>query len=224
MTTTQLLPLIVIENPDIMKFTFQYYPSARLIQDEISDMNSYERDMFDFAISMRNKYHLPFWDGIMMSSFEIPNPSTRIIKLALRHNPISRTIFVPINELSKIDSIRHENLALCSTIINSQNQQFHLPMIDFHIPISPSNTNVVESVCRILELGKGWIIESGESYHFIGSHLSKWEELQEKLYKAIIFSPIIDTAWISHQLQEKTCSLRVGEKKGVLPIVCRFIG
>lgn len=224
MITTQLLPYIVMDNPCIMMFTFQYYPSARLIQDEIPDLNSYEQDMFDFAISMRNKYHLPFWDGIMMSSFENSNSSARVMKLALRHNPISRTFFVLVNELPKIDSIRHENLALCSTIISSQNQQLHLPMMDFHIPISPSNINVVESVCKILEMGKGWIIESGESYHFIGSQLMKWEELQEKLYKAIIFSPIIDKAWVSHQLQEKTCSLRVGEKKGVLPIVCRFIG
>ncbi len=224
MTTTQLLPFIVMDNPFIMMFTFQYYPSARLIQDEIPELNSNEQDMFDYAISMRSKYHLPFWDGIMMSSFENPNFSARVMKQALRHNPISGTFFILANELSKIDSIKHENLALCSTIISSQNQQLHLPMIDFHIPISPSNINVVESVCKTLELGKGWIIESGESYHFIGSHLMKWEELQEKLYKAIIFSPIIDKAWVSHQLQEKACSLRVGEKKGVLPVVCRFIG
>ena len=66
-------------------------------------------------------------------------------------------------------------------------------------------------------------LASGESYHFISSAIMSWNELYIVLCKALRFCPIIDRAWISHQLEEQSCSLRINKKNGIMPIVVRVI-
>lgn len=97
------------------------------------------------------------------------------------------------------------------------------PMLDFHIPISDINLNIVENICNLLELKSGYILNSGESYHFISSTIVTWEDLYLTLSKALRFCPILDRTWISHQLEEKSCSLRVDRKNGVEPMMVRLV-
>ena len=96
-------------------------------------------------------------------------------------------------------------------------------MLDFHIPISDINLNIVENICNLLELKSGYILNSGESYHFISSTIVTWEDLYLTLSKALRFCPILDRTWISHQLEEKSCSLRVDRKNGVEPMMVRLV-
>ena len=223
MTTIQLLPYIVKANPEILEFTFQRYPPSVMLQDQIPEWEVDEQYMFDFAIRMRNDYHLPFWDGIMMSTFSNSHASERVLMQALRHNQITMFTHIAVKDIAKEFSFPLDNLALCAEVILRNGEHRHLPMLDFHIPVSPDNIRIAETVCRILELGQGWLIESGESYHFIGLNLYTWQELHDKLCQALLFTPILDKAWISHQLREKTCSLRIGVKHGILPKVCYMI-
>lgn len=223
MTTIQLLPYIVKANPEIQEFTFQRFPSSVILQDQLSEWDADEQNMFDFAMRMREEYHLPFWDGIMLSTFNNPQASERVLKQALRHNQVKELIHISVKDLAHISSLSLDNLALCSEVILDNGEHRHLPLLDFHIPETPNNANIAEEVCRILALGPGWLLESGESYHFIGSKLLKWNAINDMLCQALLFAPILDKAWISHQLLERTCSLRVGAKHGVMPKVCRLI-
>lgn len=224
MTTIQLLPYIIKANPEIQEFTFQRFPSSVMLQDHLPEWKADEQQMFDFAIRMRDEYHLPFWDGIMMSTFGNPYASERVMMQALRHNQITKVTHISVNNIEQEFSLPLDNLALCAEVILRNGEHRYLPMLDFHIPTSSDNIKIAEMVCRLLELGQGWLIESGESYHFIGSKLYTWQEQHDKLCQALLFTPILDKAWISHQLREKTCSLRIGLKHGVMPKVCHMIG
>lgn len=223
MTTIQLLPYIINANPEIQEFTFQRFPSSVMLQDQLTEWKADEQHMFDFAIRMRDEYHLPFWDGIMMSTFGNPHASERVMMQALRHNQIKTLINISVNNLSELSSLPFDNLALCSEVTLHNGEFRHFPMLDFHIPISNNNVMIAEKVSKILELGQGWLIESGESYHYIGSKLYTWQELHDKLCQALMFTPILDKAWISHQLRERMCSLRITAKHGTLPTICDTI-
>lgn len=91
----------------------------------------------------------------------------------------------------------------------------HIPMIDFHIPASETNLRVVCDVCEALGLNNGYLLESGVSYHFVGANPVSEEELMRILIDALLFCPIVDGAWICHQLKERSCSLRIDKKNGI---------
>jgi len=219
MTTIELLPYIAEANPHITAFTCHHYPRQMMVQNQFDEWTEAEQQMFDFAVQMREQYHLPFWDGIMLSSFDNPQFSERVIMQALRHNPVPELITLSVSNLSSLGHMPLDNFALCSKVILSDVGSLHLPMLDFHISASKVNSLVAADVCGILGLGHGWLISSGESYHFIGSKPMLWEELQIKLLQAMLFTPIIDKAWLSHQLREQCCSLRIGLKNGIMPKV-----
>lgn len=216
MNTAELLNSIKEWNPEIEFFSIHQYMYSRLIQDEASSWGAKEEAMFKYAIDLKNKYCLPFWSGIMLSSFDNKDYSEQILATALRHNPIKELLYIKTSDIpNHIDSF----CALCSKVILKDGSEKHIPMIDFHIPPSPDNLNVVKSVCKFLGLSPGWILNSGESYHFIGGRIVTWETIYEILAKSILYNPIVDIAWVSHQLREVSCSLRIGEKNGRAPIV-----
>ena len=216
MNTIGLLNSIVAWNPEIEFFSFHQFSYSRLIQDEISNWGKKEDAMFNKAICLKKEYHLPFWCGIMLSSFDNKDYSEQILVSALRHNPINRLSHIKPKDISDgIDS----SSALCSKVILKDGSEKHIPMIDFHIPPSSNNLSVVKTVCKLLDLHPGWVLNSGESYHFIGRQIVSWDEIYHLLSKSLVFNPIVDIVWVSHQLRENSCSLRVGEKNGRAPVV-----
>jgi hypothetical protein len=74
------------------------------------------------------------------------------------------------------------------------------------------NDQRVKAVARSLGL-HGYIAHSGKSYHFYGSDLMEGDHLMRMLAKALLFAPIVDRAWVAHQLVEKACGLRISPGK-----------
>lgn len=221
MNSLEVIFDIVLKNPLIDYLSFHTFPLMKTVQESEIDWNEEERIVFSRALEFK-KIGMSFWDGIMLSTFNNPNFSVRLLQQALRHNTHPLLTFVSKGGLSEwlnepnrlIDSI-----ALCSKVVMTNAEEMHLPLIDFHIPVSEINVKIVKSVCGILGLDAGWILNSGESYHFIGSKPICYSDLERLLYKALMYTPIIDKAWISHQLREGSCSLRIGKKRGVYPVV-----
>lgn len=223
MTSIDVISIIVKENPSIESCAFHNFPQQKFVQDCVGFCGKDEEQMIDYALG-KKKEGIPFWDGIMLSAFNNENYAEEILKLALRHNKHTQLTFVHREQLlSRVNTpVRTlDYVAICSRVIMVDKEERHLPLIDFHIPVSDKNAKVAESVCRLLELGEGWLLNSGESYHFIGSDPRRYEDLEMLLYKALMFTPIIDKAWISHQLREHSCSLRIGEKRGMVPTVVK---
>ncbi|WP_460432036.1 primase 1D-like protein [Arachidicoccus ginsenosidivorans] len=51
----------------------------------------------------------------------------------------------------------------------------------------------------------------------------KEDELHEILYRSLFYSPIINKYWITHQLLEVSCSLRVTKKDKRFPEVIGYL-
>ena len=220
MKSIDVIKSILALNPDIAELSFHEYPRSVLVQSEMMDWGADEQDMFEMAIELKKEYGLPFWNGIMLSSFDNPHYSKKILNQSLRHNSIVDLCYI---SRERIHSSLNPSFAFCSKVKMSNGSIKHIPQLDFHISPSPQNLRVVCDVCQLLNIGPGWILDSGESYHFIGRTPVSWERIKKILYTAIVFNPIIDTIWISHQLREGCCSLRIGEKRGVYPtVICQI--
>ena len=223
MTTTDILQIIGEKKPDIDYFMFHSFPKQQLLQDKIPIWEKKEQKHFEKAITLRNELHLPFWDAIMLSTFNNSDYSSYILSHALDHNPVHECVRVKSSKLSDFSFNDQERMAVCSTVRMKNGDTFHIPMLDFHIPVSDSNLQVVKQVCSLLELRQGFILNSGESYHYIASFTVLWDTLYTILTKALLFCPIIDRAWISHQLQEKSCSLRIDKKNGIQTVLVEVL-
>lgn len=225
MNTLDVLYYIGKHNESIESFSFHTFPSQKLIQHQLSIWRTIEQKHFDKAIRIRNMLKLPFWDSVMITTFNNSYFSENLLKAALYHNHSNSIFHLATEEIinSPLLNSSNQRVAVCSRVLMKDKRIMHIPMFDFHIPISDVNLNIVECVCNILKLGPGFILNSGESYHFISLSIVSWDELYALLSKAIRFSPIIDKTWVSHQLEEKACSLRVDKKNDRTTKVIKMI-
>jgi hypothetical protein len=116
-------------------------------------------------------------------------------------------------------------LELTSEVICDSGATEHIPLLDFHCPISSSNRNLVAEVAKRLLPGGAIILESGDSYHVYGRKTVSSAALTCLLAKSLLFSPIVDRAYIAHQLIEGRCALRIsaGGQKRLVPTVVAVI-
>lgn len=218
MTTLDILKEIIQREDQIDLFTFHNFPRQKLLQDQFY-FGDIENGQFDKAMKMRKEYKLPFWDSMMLTFFDQNYTSDKILECSQRHNkPIDKIETRDIDFIiTKVAESSRQNIAINSRVKMVDGTYKHFPLLDFHIPISPNNELIVKKVIKILGFSRGYIMESGESYHFIGLDFITNEELTIFLSKALLFSPIIDRAWIAHQLLERSCSLRVSFKHNIEP-------
>jgi hypothetical protein len=218
MTTLDILQEILSDITEIRSFTFCKFPKQKLLQERIV-FGKYEEVQFYEALQIRDELGLPFWDSMMLTYFGKEQTSDKILDIALMHNsPLEKIVVAEIN-LIREKFIDNDSLLLAlNSVIELKDKVIkHLPLLDFHIPISENNRNQIKKVLKHLGLTNGYLLESGESYHYIGKQMMNIEDLLVMLNKALFFSPIIDKTWIAHQLLEKSCSLRVGIKHSMEP-------
>lgn len=99
-------------------------------------------------------------------------------------------------------------VSLTSTIALADGSAAHLPMLDLALAANEANDSA--AVAMLAELGlKGHLYASGSSYHFISSTPSDWPNTVKLLARAQLLGPLVDHRWISHQLIDGECSLRV---------------
>lgn len=217
MNTLDVIKELLDELPEIESISFTGYPMQTLVQDTL-DLSEDDKILVSAALKIRSNLWLPFWDSLMLSCFDKKNISTNLLKRALIHN--KNVEILKTNEVSKVEnhiiSKPDENISLNSLVTLRSGITMHLFLVDFHIRPSINNLEIVSSVLKVLEL-HGYILNSGESYHFISNSLYDENGLVNLLAKSLLFSPIVDRAWIAHQLLERSCSLRVSKKHGLLP-------
>lgn len=224
MNTLDVIEEIITSNANIKSVTFHEFPKQKLLQNQI-EFSDIEERQFEEAMKIRNTYNLPFWDSMMLTYFNKEKTSNNILKCALRHNSHSKEI-----KSRDIDSIKSriidnpdENIAFNSKVTLLNGDVKHLPLLDFHIPVNENNQKQVEKILELLDLKSGYIMISGESYHYIGNQLMDESSLFIFLSKALLFSPIIDKSWIAHQLLEHSCSLRVTLKHNIEPKLIKIL-
>ncbi|HEV8719826.1 MAG TPA: hypothetical protein VGW77_04205 [Candidatus Binatia bacterium] len=221
-TVTEAVAEIVHAVDDIAAIQCVLVPPSRLVQEE-QRLPPETASALKTGLEIRQSYRLPFWDAVLVSCFGRPLPSRDLIGRALHHNTIPAARWrIPAEEcnaeeLARITTgavTRDGAVALLSSVIRKTGETGHLPMLDFHCPYSAENQRLATEVLVALDPGPGYLIASGESYHFIGAQLITGSDLTAFLGRALLLSPIIDRAWIAHQLIEGTCALRISAKPG----------
>ncbi len=183
-----------------------------------------EEAVYNNALQMKADYSIPFWNGIMLSNVDNPKWSEKCLKASFRHNQVKFIADIPVERIEclRTISVEGDRKSINSHITVKDGMVYHIPMLDFHIPVSAINTDIVKTICRIIGQ-QGYILNSGHSYHFIGKNPFTYNDMIRFLGQALLFTPIVDEIWIAHQLQDGSCSLRFGKKNGVLPtLICEI--
>ena len=223
MNTLDVISEIINNNPDIDLLTFSKFPKQTLLQKKI-ELSKIDEEFINAALDIRNRFRLPFWDSLMLSFFDKENVSTVLLSSALLHNPNSEKIITrDIEDIRKFLSTNpQENLSLNSEVHFKNKTLKHFFLLDFHIYPATNNLTIVSDILRVLEL-HGYILDSGDSYHFFSDSFFEVDALINLLAKTLLFSPIVDRAWVAHQILERSCSLRVGKKHSITPTVIKKI-
>lgn len=212
---------IVTHETSIEKIQLVEFDNYELIQNRI-DISEELKDVFNSALALREKYKIPFWDSFNVSLFNKELTKFDFFNDILFQNISRKTAFLARNEALNISSTNFQNYTALSSIVYVNSEILHMPLLDFHIPVNLNNETIAINVIKHLGL-KGYLLDSGKSYHFIGSMFLTEIDLKFVLYKALLFTPIIDRAWISHQLLQGYCCLRITKKYDRLPILVSII-
>lgn len=224
MYTSHIISQLLESTPCISSINIVRLKAASQIQDNCRPWNQKEKEIFKNAILMRSNFKIPFWSSLMISNMENENWSKACILAANRHNKNDDYLVLsPKQFRSHISDLEQSGYGINSCVTLFDGSILHIPMIDFHIGKSKINEDIVCTVCKSLIPDGGYIIDSGNSYHFIGKGLITTSQLLTLLAKSILFTPIVDEIWVAHQIIERSCTLRIGLKNGLLPTLIRII-
>lgn len=108
----------------------------------------------------------------------------------------------------------------------------HIPMMDFALPKSSESIAIIkERMRKITGEKKGFILESGRSYHYYGLDLRAEESWREFMAKCLLtsvfqgkdqpFLQVVDPRYIGHSLVGGGCVLRIttNAERKFIPVV-----
>lgn len=194
-------------------------PSSQPIQDDPS-ITIPEQAIIEQGLAIRDNLHLPFWDSVFVHLLTHPTHAPAILSRAALHNPQDSDSFnVPREDCTESHLCQiiqrlpsGKILAISSKVFTAGGEALHLPMLDFHCPASGPTEKLVRAILGRLGL-HGYLVGSGRSYHFYGRQLVDERSLLTILGNSLLFCPVIDRAWIAHQIIERACGLRISPGK-----------
>lgn len=147
------------------------------------------------------------------------------IESALFHRKNLNYTYVPVNEHfgQTLRIMELEGYVLNSQVKLKDGTFAHLPLIDFLCEVNDRSTEKAEAALATLKIGKGYLMDSGSSYHFIGSNPMMEHDYFSLMHRALLLSPLTDGRWIAHQLINGSSNLRMGEKNGIIPQLIKKI-
>lgn len=223
MTTIDIIKELILDS-GIASVRIVKFNKSQYVQDN-PDINTADLSIVSEAINIKGQYDIPFWDAVNIANCNSPLYSCDLIKLADHHNvsqyrDMGKEDFLPLFS-SDTDN---PNTGINSRVTLSSGETRHIPMMDFHIGHSANSLDIIKSVCGQLNQKEGYIIDSGASYHYLGTKLMDEEAFISFLAHSLLFSPIVDNRWIAHQLIERSATLRIGRKNNILPKVIVKLG
>lgn len=217
--SSSIVSKIIADNKNIHSVRFFSFSTATKLQDRLKNLNQIELEIIQKAKNKKERNGVSFWDAMLSIFAQEGVVHERIFSEILYHQANSNFEYVFRNQIEYFLGIRREApLAINSKVIIDDGTSRHIPLLDFKLPCSGSNNNLAKSCIRVLGL-RGYLLESGRSYHFIGDYLISESELLDLLAKFALLSPISDKAWVSHQIIERSASLRITEKDGKEPFL-----
>lgn len=225
MTTIDIIKNVFLNNTGIDSVRLIGYDAQKDIKSEYASVwTDKDEAVYASAMKLRDQMSIPFWIAIMANCIGNVSWSELCLTASLRHHPIHFIADISARNIASLDRLaaETERIALNSAVLLADGSEAHIPMLDFHIPFSDVNTPIVTNICN--KLGEpGYLMTSGKSYHFIGRNTFSYSDMVQFLARALLFTPLVDEIWIAHQLQDKSCSLRISKKHGIVPTLVHRI-
>lgn len=215
-STAEVLTALVVSNKPISGLFIFSYRHPPLLQQRLK-FTAEEASIFQEAMTHRQSTNLPFWDSLLLCCFNRAEGYERLLKQSTLHQSHKDSLRrIVRDEIERGclttwigDGDGGENYSFSSEIELDNRSSVHLPLMDFHCPETPQNDRLVQEVCRELFPCSTLIFSSGKSYHAIGTILIDVNALRTLLVRSLFFAPIIDRAYVCHQLLEGACALRL---------------
>lgn len=201
---------------------FSFSLKTRL-QDRIESIDERDAALIANAIAQKAVDKTQFWDALLTGFVRDGEYSTRLISEVFFHQANRDYHYINRSDFRTFFTGRSDNLwALNSKVILRDGASLHIPLLDFKIASQRRSDGLVKECVEALGL-RGFLMDSGKSYHFIGLDLVGESEMLNLLAKFILLHPISDKAWAAHQILERSASLRITKKNTKEPIlVCRI--
>ena len=214
-TAAQVFTNLVTSDECIDKIFVHTFNQPPLLQDRIV-FSQIEKRVFLRASSLREEHALPFWDALLMSCLEAPTVPYRLLDAVTYHQDNSNSITIVSRSdviagalIKTSEATMQPRVAVLSKVILHDGSLGHIPILDFHCYTSSHSLAIVRAVCERLFDRGGFVLESGESYHGIGVGVLTPEAFLDFLSMSLLFCPIVDRAYVAHQLLHRACSLRI---------------
>lgn len=223
MNSQELVFKIATDNPKILSFRLIFFsPSPSVQQRTAGKLSATEKDLLARATEARAHSGRTFIESMLDQCTASGSSSRAFFDAAIYHQPNTEVIDVPVTELrSTLLELEKRTFAINSRVATN-NGFLHIPLLDFKIRESPTSLKIVIECLETLGL-TGHVITSGKSYHFFGDDFIEEQALIELLAKFSMLHPISDRLWSAHQIIERSASLRISERNGLLPqVVCRI--
>lgn len=213
---------VVKNNPEIKVIRVFEFSSNNKLQDREQKVSSNNIDLINKTLTKKTTTGSSFWESLFSLTENGDKIDKNLLKNALFHNKNEKfTYYTRSDFLDFISRDIEGDIAINSKVILEDGSEKHIPMLDFKIKSNYENLKVVKDVLEVLEL-KGFILDSGKSYHFVGYDLKTETELLDLLAYFILLQPISDKAWATHQILERSASLRLSKKYGQYPVLIDY--
>ena len=174
------------------------------------------RTIAERARQLRRDLGIPFWDAVLLLGTEAGGEANRdaLLRAASYHqSPSGDRVVLEREELfahgfaSVPDDGR--SWAVSSAVEVESGAELHLPMLDFRCSKSGAELQMVIEISKRLLAKPFVILETAHSYHLLGASLLDFEEFAAFFGRASLFGPLVDRAYIAHQLINGSAALRV---------------
>jgi len=219
-TALNLLGKLASNLPPGAALSFVTFSFAPQIENR-SRLEPAEKAAVVTGLHLRETLRLPFWEGVLLAaSTGECSGGNGLIKAAEFHQTIgSRRTWLSVREVEapRLEAMcteaeqRGDMLAVTSAIRLADGVIQHVPMMDFHLAYSSPATTLLTKLVAHWGV-PGALLRSGKSYHFYGRSLVDQIGLARFLGRALLYTPIVDRAWIAHQLIEQSCALRISAR------------
>lgn len=160
-----------------------------------------------------------FWEFALAGAVNATPPTRHgLLRGALRHNSddtiqleLSLEDFTLALEAGSFHDLPARNVVSLTSIAADHwdgPEPWHLPMLDMSVAAGEAGLAACMDVLAQLD-AHGAVFASGRSYHYVGDRLLPPRQMLDFLARAQLLSPIVDARWVTHQLIDGRCGLRI---------------
>lgn len=220
-TATDFLRALCEKTPTISELNFRTYLLAPGVDKRVSEKGIIDDAVLAKAEQFKRDFGGSLWDAVLRILMHKGNylPESLLSRaLVHKHDPRERSFnltneeFITQGTAAIITNLRDdEGLAISSRVRIRSGYSAHLPMLDFASEPTQANRKAVEYMLRAIDQ-PGVILNSGNSYHFIGISLLGSDEWLRFMGRSLLLAPLIDARYTGHRLYDGECYLRVFAK------------